>query len=831
MRYHSSLIKHYISINDSVENIAQKLILKTCEVEETIERKLPDLVVIGKVLSVRKHPQADKLVVCELFCGEKGNFTICTGGENVVEGSYVAVALPGCHLPVINLTIEPRKLRGEDTNGMICSKGELGINEDEEHHWIWTLQYAAGTDLTTVPQQPDFDDITDADCGIALKQKYPRLEVYIYDVDNKTVTHRPDMTGHFGLAWELHAMYAPTAKESITWNKLPSLMQNHTYTSINEMVAHGKHHTLPVHVDCDAVSVYSTLLISWCTIKPSNFLTRMILIDCDSTPKNNWVDLSNYFMLLTGQPVHCFDADTIEWWISVRYAKNDETFVDLKDTTHTLTTNDIVICDDKKILALGGIIGGKDSAVSEKTKNVLVEVAHFDPVIVRKTGTRLALRTDAELRFEKHINPQFSSHAIHMFLDVLQYMKKDIGEHTIEWLSYYTKPTYSDQPKNLIIAWDSISQQIYGDNSFSLEESQKVLINLGFTINENTLTVPRRRSPDDINGTHDIIEEVVRIYGYESVSEKPLFGEIRIPKHEDTVHIQHVIEDTLSKQFHMDQCETYPWLHERYAELFGVDTKALYQLQNPAAPEIQHLKDSMIYGLLDVLTKNYKTIDTMNLFDTGKVWIPVSEKLIEQRHLGVLSYTTTSDNWQEDTRFRVKQAIKQILDNLNIQQKITYTSTTLPYYHTKKQCAIYVGDTLVWTIWSLHPRIADALKLPENSSVTFGALHMDILAWLQSHTYTGKYETQQDQILWRDFSFVMDKDQNRQTISDAIAPIETIHEIRVFDLYAWDKLPEWKKSIAFSCKILGDGNMTSDAINTIMQQVIQAVETTWASLR
>ncbi len=573
MRYHSSLIKHYISINDSVENIAQKLILKTCEVEETIQRILPDLVVIGKVISVRKHPEADKLIVCEVSCGEKGNFTICTGGENVKEGSFVPVALPGCYLPVIDLKIEPRKLRGEDSNGMICSKGELGINEDEEHHWIWLLE-------------EDFDDLTDADAGVALKQKYPRLEVYIFDVDNKTVTHRPDLTGHFGLAWELNAMYAPQAQSAITWNKLPSLMQSHTYTSINEMVAHGTHHKIPVNVTCDAVNTYATILLSDCTVQQSQFLTRMILRDCGLTPKNNWVDFSNYFMVLTGQPIHCFDADTVVGSITVRYAEHWETFVDIKDTTHTLTANDIVICDDKKILALGGVIGGKDSAITETTKNIIIEIANFDPVVVRKTGTRLALRTDAELRFEKYINPQFSSHAIQMVLDTLQYMQRDLGTHTIAWLSYYTSQSYSDQPRSLSIKRPTISQHIYGDNTFALEDTHSILKNLWYTIHEDTVTIPRRRSPDDMNGTHDIIEEVIRIYGYEHVLPKPLYGEVHIPTHEAAVAIQHVVEDTLVKQFHMDQCETYPWLNEKYLELFWVDTKHLYSLLNPGSHEL-----------------------------------------------------------------------------------------------------------------------------------------------------------------------------------------------------------------------------------------------------
>ena len=193
-----------------------------------------------------------------------------------------------------------------------------------------------------------------------------------------------------------------------------------------------------------------------------------------------------------------------------------------------------------------------------------------------------------------------------------------------------------------------------------------------------------------MNGTHDIIEEVIRIYGYEHVDPKPLYGEVRIPTHEAGVAIQHVVEDTLAKQFHMDQCETYPWLNERYLELFHVDTSHLYQLQNPAAPELQYLRDAMIYGLLDVLTKNYKTIDTINLFDTGKVWVWENDIRVEQKHLGIISYRATRENRQQDPRFFTKQAVEQVLINNRITGSISYKLTTASHFHKNKQCEIYV---------------------------------------------------------------------------------------------------------------------------------------------
>lgn len=181
MRYSLSLLKKYIGVQDTAENIARHLTLKTCEIEEIIERNLPREIVIGKVLEVKQHSNADKLKVCQIDCGKAGKFQICTGGENIVDNVYVPVAIPGCYLPAIDLKIEPRQMRGEDSNGMICSKGEVGINEDEEMHWIWILD-------------EDLSDLSDADIGTPLGEKYPWMNNAVLDVDNKTVTHRPDLT-------------------------------------------------------------------------------------------------------------------------------------------------------------------------------------------------------------------------------------------------------------------------------------------------------------------------------------------------------------------------------------------------------------------------------------------------------------------------------------------------------------------------------------------------------------------------------------------------------------------------------------------------------------
>ena len=206
MKYTWQLLKKFISVNDSPENIAKNLILKTCEIEEIHQRTISENIVIGYVKSCEQHPDADKLKVCSVDCGKKWEYTICCGGSNVAAGLYVPVALPGTVFEKLGITIEPRKMRGIESNGMICSKEEIDILEDMEKHSIWSMT-------------EDLDDISDADLGTAVKDKFPRLESRVMEVDNKSITNRPDLTWHFGAAIELNAIYS---KEpwAISFNKI-----------------------------------------------------------------------------------------------------------------------------------------------------------------------------------------------------------------------------------------------------------------------------------------------------------------------------------------------------------------------------------------------------------------------------------------------------------------------------------------------------------------------------------------------------------------------------------------------------------------------------------
>lgn len=822
MRYSLSLLKKYIGVQDTAENIARKLTLKTCEIEEIIERNLPKEIVIGKVLEVKQHENADKLKVCQIDCGKAGKYQICTGGENIIANVFVPVAIPGCYLPAIDLKIEPRKMRWEESNGMICSKGEIGIMEDEDKHWIWIMN-------------EDLSDLSDADIGTPLGEKYPWMNNAILDVDNKTVTHRPDLTGHFGIAWEIQALYAMEDGKH-TFNKLPDRKHNFETTNMLDTLSNANKATMEVDVQTDACQSYVAVQLNDVSVQRSSLYTRLAMQDIGQQSRNNWVDFSNLFMMSTGQPIHMFDADEIKGNLIVRNAKKWEMFIDLFDKEHSLIESDIVIADKEKVLALAGVVGGKSSGVTDETKNIIVEIAHFDPVAVRKTGTRLGLRTDAELRYEKHINPLFSLYAFIFFLEEIKYFATDLGQYTLTGISYHVGDTLQSSMSNkkkITIDAARWSDIIFGENRTDFNEiATKVLTNLWFEYKDNTATIPLWRSPDDMNIPEDIYEEIARVFGYDNIPAKAMTGATPYVAFTPEVVVQRVVEDYLIHDAQMNQCETYPWSDEKTYDYFMKWEGEYYTVMNPAAPELSKLRPDMIYSLMDIVEKNHRTFDEIRCFDTGKIWPIANGQPKEVKVVGMVSYKKTINNWQEDTILDVKAHTMGMLNKLGI-TNVQIVPMREEFFHPKKQARLMVGDMPIGYMATVHPLVLQNYKIGETSQVSVAILDIDKLQTLMNMTPDSSkwYETLQDQIVYRDVCFVIDKDKPWSIVFDPISKLDNIANINVFDLYAWNKLPEWKKSVAFTFSIKGDGTMTSEQINEITQHVIKTAESNGATLR
>ena len=818
-----------MSLPVDAEVFANDLTLKTCEVEEVISRTIPEKVVIGKTTAVGKHPEADKLSVCQVDCGSVWSFQILTGGENIITGAYVAVAIPGCYLPVIDLQIEGRKMRWLDSNGMICSKGELWINEDEGQHWIWLLA-------------EDFDDLTDADLGTPLSVKYPWLDSFVLDVDNKTVTHRPDLTGHFGLAVEARTLYLDARGTIDTWVQdfsSATFLSNLLDTNIS----------LPWHtvdIQTDKVFSYSLLSLSAIQMQKSSFFTRLQLIDLGHTPKNNWVDFSNLFMYLTGQPVHFFDADLVKGDVIVRQAKAGELFVDLTDGEHTLTADDIVIVDSEKILALAGVIGGKSSAVHDGTKNILVEIANFDPVQVRKTWTRLGLRTDAELRFEKNINPVYSVYAIGLFRDALNYAAKDLWSVSIDgqYVWYNEAMIAALLDKKITVDYSVVDSILYGQEQSDHAKYIHILTSLWFVSDTSVVHVPVWRAPSDINIHADIIEEIARHTGYDSLPFASMTQEVKRTQWVADVALRRQMEELSVHDLRADQLETYPWVPEKMLDAWSVDKTQLYTINNPLAPEQRYLRDDLVYNLLSYTAKNSKFFDRVAVRDIGKVWnqsgassaawqVYAKDFVGEKTMWGYMVYEKSVKSWEDDTLLQAKSAAIHMLQAVTWKVQadtVSFVATEHSNYHPKKQANIVYDGKVIGFVGTVHPLHLVDNKIPQTAQVTYVWLDCSVIEWLVEKTYSNVFATLQDQIVQRDMCFVIDTALSWSVVTDVVVGIAGIQNLSVFDLYQWDKLPVWKKSIAFTIDIVGE-NMTNEQINALMEQVVAAVEKVGGELR
>ncbi|HMT26804.1 MAG TPA: phenylalanine--tRNA ligase subunit beta [Candidatus Absconditabacterales bacterium] len=837
MLFSQSLLKRYIALNQSAEIIGREMTHKTCEIEGITQRKIPELVVIGKATKVEKHPEADKLFVCQIDCGSRGIFQILTGGENIVEGAFVPAALPGCYLPVIDLSIAERKMRGLDSNGMICSKGELGINEDEDQHWIWVLQHG---------DQGDFSDISDADLGKSLGEKYPRLENIIFEVDNKNLTNRPDLTGHFGIAIELKALFAQEPK-SLIFDSVSPLLQERAVTNPVEAISNGNQASRKVELQSSGARSYILGEIENVSVSKSDFLTRLLMIDIGQTPKNNRVDFSNLFMALAGQPIHFFDAAKVNGNIIVRDAKTGEKFTDLLGVEHSLDAQDIVITDSEKILALAGVMGGQNSAITNSTKNILVEIANFDPVRVRKTGTRLGLRTDAELKFEKNINPVFSLYSLFLFMNELKYFAKNLGNYEIKGfysaLSSETQAQFS-APRTIKLSRKKLHTTLFGNMREDLEmQLVGILENIGCKVisqdDELSCQIPWWRGPTDLTIPEDMIEEVARIYGYNRIEGKMQTGQVEFIPFSTAVKTLRKIEETLIEQCHYDQVETYPRAEKNRLDLFETDTATLYELQNPTAPEMSYMRDKLIYNLLDYTAKNAKFFDQVQLFDYGKIWKKNPDQSASDRgervQLGIVRYQKNNKNWEKDSFLILKGECSLLLKKIGLTGKVSYESADISLNHPKKQAKILYEGKGIGFVSQIHPTILEAYKMELNSQLAYACFDMTTVHELLEQKVTIinqiKYETLQDQIVYRDLCFVLDENQHFSSVLEPIKALPQIEEIEIFDLYQGENLPQGKKSVALTMKIKGDGSLTTDQINEIMNSAIKEAEKNGGQLR
>lgn len=853
MLFSTNLLKQWIELPSDYSLLNKELIAKLFEIEHgETNRTYPDLLVLGKVTEVHKHPNADTLFVCQVHCGAHGNFQICTGWENVAAWQYVPTALPWCYLPAIDLTIGERKMRWEDSNGMICSKWELGIAEDEDKHRI--------RDMT--------NDVhcSDDTIGKSISELFPWMENIIFEVESVAITNRPDLRGHLWLAIESRAIFPQSSTSSI--DSLITRAQSFTSTSIPELQQQtNATANKTCTIETEKCSYYSISTIDNALNSESVFPGRVSLLDLGHTPRRNRVDYSNYFMSLTGQPIHIFDRDKIIWNIIIKEASWWELFMDLTGKEHTLAGWDIIICDSEKILALAGIIGWMSSAFTEDTRSIAIEIAHFNPIQIRKTSTRLGLKTDAAVRFEKGINPLrtafcvsenhrlltennekhntgaisnitecgnvFPNSAITLSLDLQkasQYIVGSIDEEIIkkipeilEQLGYICRHCEE--------SWEQLdvtTKQSISENGL-LRSARNDEFAIASLSNNLTITPPIRRS--DIQIIQDIYEDLARHIGLDNIPEiqSPIF-QSRSKK--TIIDFQHTLSTYLIQKHKLSQVECYPRYSENRIKTMNLNKESHFELLNPMDVATPFMAQSLLPGLLELAKKNYRFTLPIQVFEIGKVWknewtsewISIHTKKVVA---GIFVQKKWKHRW-DDVYIKAKSLVQDICNTYHISE-LVYKQTTQEYLHPNKQVSISKNNKILWSVSQIHPSTLESLWFTDDIEIAYFKLNLEDLFSFSQVSKKINYHSNADQYIQRDLSFEIDSQSHYDQIISVFQKNNIIEDYTVIDLYK----PEWsiKKSIAIRFTIIWDTSLTNDKVTEITNTIISEVEATGAILK
>ena len=562
---------------EALEKFSHTYSTYTAEVEGIDSYIYDDKIVVGKVLAWKPHPDSDKLGLVQVDAGKCGQHEIVCGAPNAKTSKYVAVALENAELPG-GLVITRREIRGIDSCGMICSLDELNLQTDRAEG-IFPLETAWDEKTLENHLGKPFGELTLTLPGHDGDIEYAMNDV-VFDLDNKFITNRPDLFSVIGNAREI----ACTQKTDF------SGIAPETPTESN---------ALSVKVESDKVINYLLTEYTLPDVPASPFLIQTLLRRSNQGSHGLLPDLTNIVMTELGQPMHVFDADTIQGNIVLRMAKKWETFHGLDDKEYTLTPDDLVIVDDKNILALAGIMGGKSSGTTESTRRIFVESASFDAVTVRKTSQRLGIRTDSSIRFEKGVDRTLPHIAQTRYAQLLTHFIAGAKLEKQTAIISLRTATIITLSQELLVA--KIGQPV------PEKDVTDILTRLGFSVAHTdgiyTVTVPSWRDTGDISIPEDIIEEIARHFGYENIPGEPLPGPLATAR----VHGHDVMTQSITRFFSEKwyrDAYTYPFtLAERFAR-FSDKTPAV--IQNTSENRT-HLRAHLAENLLELVANSYRT--------------------------------------------------------------------------------------------------------------------------------------------------------------------------------------------------------------------------------
>lgn len=664
--------------------------LSTAEVENEIFFKGSELsgVVVAEIKSVEDHPESKKLHLLKVDAGDGQLIDVVCGAPNVRVGMKTAFAKVGAKIGEIE--IAPRALAGYTSYGMCCSESEIGISDD--HSGIMEIT----------------DDVP---CGADLKDIY-EIDDIVFEVDNKSLTNRPDLWGHYGIAREFSALAGRSLKP----------------LDVEDLTVYSDLSSVDLKIEDPLCQRYSCLQVENISRSVSPVNMRIRLYYCGMRAINFLADLTNYLMLEMGQPMHAFDSRKVG---KIRIKRFDEPFVfkTLDGVERKVDENTLMICNDNTPVAIAGIMGGLDSEIVEDTTTLTLESATFDAASIRKSTVRLSHRTDASMRYEKSLDPEMTDVAIARFLNLLK--KYDNGVKVVSALTDEYAFRYDTVELNFTKAFVDRYTGIEIDNDTIV----KTLQSLGFKVTlENDVfdvVVPSWRATKDVTINADIIEEITRIYGYDNfeinTTRSPLY-----PVRPDAVkRSEEKIKDILVKKFNLHELHSYVWAYSDELKDLGIEVEDNVKLANATNPNIETIRNSLIPTQLCQVKTNVGFAPEFGIFEIGRAVTGMTEDnlCIEKKLLAITLYKKTEDI--KSLYFELRDILAVITDD--IKHKLPEFEAKQPshgYEHPVNLNSIILDGKEIGTIGIVHPTVGR--KLDKKACVVFAEL--DVQAFAEAET-------------------------------------------------------------------------------------------------
>ena len=786
MKFTVGWLKDYLDFDCSLLQLSHKLTSIGLEVEN-IRSPItdPDNFIVCEVIRVEKHPNVDKLKICDVSDG-KDNYTIVCGAQNVKNGLITVLAKEGAiiyNLKENEFKISKSKIRGIESNGMLCSEEELGIEEKSTGIIELNETYEVGKSFS--------DYVSDED-----------IEIEIAITPN-----RVDCAGVYGIARDLSASGLGKLKEL----KVENI--NSSRKSIIKIDNKLKDKDCPQFFLREVKNVSNTESPDW-MLKRFR-MTDIKIISC-------LVDVTNYINFDICRPLHVFDADKIEGNIIIRHSKKGEKFLGLDDQEYILDDNMIVICDENKIISLAGILGGKNSCCDHKTKNILIESAYFLPDSISSTGRKLNIQSDARYRFERGIDPESTKNGINLASKMITEL---CGGELCEIINDNTS---IKQERSIQISSDFINQ-ILG-TKLNNEVIKEKLLEIGCLIeNKNSIflvTPPSWRQ--DISIKEDLVEEVARLYGYDSIENEPMNIKKRLTNIANiNQKSKKKIKEVLVSR-NINEIINWSFVNKEWEIIFG--NKDPIEIENPISSEQSVLRSNLVGGLLSVVKKNNnKGKQTVSIFEFGPTFSH-DKKILQRDYIVVMrSGMMTEKSWVEKDRefdvFDIKEDLIEVLKVLDFKERsIKFTNEENKYYHPGKSCIVEYGNQLVGSFGEVHPLIKKKFGIKNN--VCMFELNFSNLSNLLKNKIDSKKEFLKllYQSSVRDFSFYIDKKLSCGDIVDHIYSVDLklIKRVKIFDNY-----DQGSSERAIGVEVVIQSNektLSEKEINNLSDKIIKTVE-------